>query len=334
MRSWIHGFGHALPETVLGNSFLHDELGLERDLDWVASRLGIETRYSVLAPDYILQTRNRDPQQAILHARARGMTPATLGAEAARRALDAAGVAPGEVGWVIAGTDTPFETLPALACRIAESLGIASGPHCDMQAGCSTFALHMHVVARSIPESLPDWILCVQTSTYTVRTDYSPASVDGYIWGDGAAAQVLSCRQRGGVRVEPMVFGAAPDKADEVTIDATGHFRQDGASVREFSIRRTCDMLEEMAAEKDLYADATWIVTHQANRIMQESVLGHLDLPSERHLTNARTQGNTAAAGCPSVISQNVDRLATGDPLLYAVLGAGLSWGGGYMEVE
>ena len=67
---------------------------------------------------------------------------------------------------------------------------------------------------------------------------------------------------------------------------------------------------------------------------MQDSILGHLQLPPEKHLRNVREQGNIAAAGAASAIAQNLDKLHKGDQLLYAVLGAGLAWGGGYMEVH
>ncbi|MDE2314612.1 MAG: ketoacyl-ACP synthase III, partial [Elusimicrobia bacterium] len=70
-----------------------------------------------------------------------------------------------------------------------------------------------------------------------------------------------------------------------------------------------------------------------ANYVMQDSIIGHLHLPADKHLRNVHTQGNIAAAGCPSVVAQNLEKLRTGDKLVYAVLGSGLAWGGGYMEV-
>jgi len=74
-------------------------------------------------------------------------------------------------------------------------------------------------------------------------------------------------------------------------------------------------------------------VAHQANYVMQNSILGHLHLPQERHIRNVREQGNIAVAGAPSAIAQRLDKLHKGDQIAYAVLGSGLAWGGGYMEV-
>jgi 3-oxoacyl-[acyl-carrier-protein] synthase-3 len=330
----ILGMGHALPGNEVTNAFLHEKVGLEKALDWVDSRLGIDRRFSVLSTDYILETKNRKPAQAISHARGNGMTPVMLGVAAARLACERAGIRPERIGWVIANDDTPFETIPPTAVQIARELGVQGGPHCDINSACSSFARHLQALADMREAALPDYVLAVQTGAYTVRTDYAPHSVDGYIWGDGAAAQVLSARHPGRLAARPIVFDSDPRGANEIIIDSVGHFSQNGGKVRAFSVRRTCDILEEIASALSSPLDDVWTVTHQANAVMQDSVVEHLHLPPERHLSNVRQQGNIAAAGCPSVISQNWDRFQRGDRIAYAVVGAGLAWGGGCLEVR
>lgn len=330
----ILGMGYYLPKNEITNDFLHKDVGLERGPDWVDSRLGIYKRYSVLSRDYILRTKNQNPIQAMLLARLNGETPVTMGVKAARQALTQAGIKPDRIGWVVANNDTPFETIPSTANLIAKELGVGCGPHCDINSACSSFARHMKALADTKEESLPEFTLCIQTSAYTVRTDYSPKCIDGYIWGDGAAAEVLSTRHSGRLLVEPLIFETRPSGADDIIIDSAGHFVQDGGAVREFSIRKTCEMFEQIAHIKSLYAEQVYTIAHQANYVMQDSIIGHLRLPRERHLRNVQDQGNTAAAGCPSVIAQNLDRFHKGDQIVYAVLGSGLAWGGGYMEVQ
>src|SRR5207247_1195963 len=102
-------------------------------------RLGILRRFSVLSMEYIAKTKNRSPHQAILHARANGTTPVTMGTAAARQALERADIRPEQVGWVIANNDTPFETIPSTASLIARALGVGRGPHCDINASCGSF---------------------------------------------------------------------------------------------------------------------------------------------------------------------------------------------------
>ncbi|MBI3287948.1 MAG: ketoacyl-ACP synthase III [Elusimicrobia bacterium] len=330
----ILGMGWSLPKNELDNDFLRGDVGLERDEKWNRSRLGIQKRYSVLSKEYIRKTKNADPNVAIEHARSLGETPVTLGAAAAKSALAKAGVKPQQVGLVIANCDTPFETIPSTANLVAKALGIGPGPHMDVNSACSSFSRHMLVLGDMNEKAWPEFVLTVQASAYTTRTDYSPKSIDGYIWGDGAAAQVCSLRHQGRFQVEPMIFATDPAGANDITIDAAGHFEQNGAAVREFSIRRTCEMYEQIAKAKKLYAEDVYTVSHQANYVMQDSIIGHLHLPPEKHLRNVHLQGNIAAAGAPSVIAQNEAKFKSGDQIVYAVLGSGLAWGGGYMEVQ
>jgi 3-oxoacyl-[acyl-carrier-protein] synthase-3 len=330
---FVHGMGWALPKNELDDEFLHKEVGLEKGPEWNRSRLGIHTRYSVLSRDYIRQTKNKNPMQAIVHARSQGETPVTMAIRAAQKALAHTHVKPEQIGMVIANNDTPFDLLPTLANAVAKALGIGAGPHMDVNSACSSFARHMKLLGDTGAGDWPDYVLTLQSSAYTTRTDYSPKSIDGYIWGDGAAAQICSHRHPGRLRVEPLVFATNPKGADDIAVDTGGHFHQDGGAVREFSIRKTVEMFEAIAAMKQLYAEDVYTVSHQANYVMQDSILGHLHLPPERHLRNVHTQGNIAAAGAPSVIAQNWERFKKGDQIVYAVLGAGLAWGGGYMEV-
>ena len=330
----VLGMGWALPKTVIDNDFLHKEVGLKKGPDWVESRLGIHERHSVLSREYILKTKNADPRQAILHARSLGETPVTLAVRAAQKALAHTGVRPDQIGMVVCNCDLPFDLVPSTASYIAKALGIGTGAHIDMNSACSSFARHMMYLGDLNERAWPEFVLTVQTGAYTTRTNYASESYDGYIWGDGAAAQVVSTRHQGRISVEPMMYDTAPEQAHEIHVDTAGFFSQNGAAVREFSIRKTCEMYEQIAAKKELYADEVYTVSHQANFVMQNSILGHLHLPESRHIRNVHTQGNIGAAGCPSAIAQHMDKLHKGDQIVYAVLGAGLAWGGGYMKVN
>lgn len=326
--------GWALPETVIDNDFLHKEVGLKKGPDWVKSRLGIYQRRSVLSREYIQTTKNKDFLSAITHAKSRGETPVTLAVKAAQRALAHTGVKPSQIGLVICNSDIPFDPVPSCANYVAKALGVGNGGHFDLNTACSSFARHMKHLGDLRDDAWPEFVLTVQTACYTTRTDYSPDSVDGYIWGDGAAAQLCSLKHPGRLKVEPLVFESASEGATDVIVDGTKHFWQDGGKVREFSIRKTVETFEAVAAMKKLYADEVYTVTHQANKVMMDSILGHLGLPPERHIHNVEQQGNIAAGGMPSAVAQRLDSLHKGDKIVYAVLGAGLAWGGGLLEVQ
>lgn len=328
----ILGLGFSLAKTELDNDFLHKEVGLALGPDWVKARLGIYKRFTVLTKDYIKDTKNADPKAAISLARGSGQTPVTLGAQAARQALEHAGVRPEQIGLVVANNDTPFETIPSTANLVAKELGIGGGAHFDANTSCSSFARHMALLG-DLEASLPEYVLAVQTAAYTTRTDYTTRCMDGYIWGDGAAAQVLSARRPGRLKVTSVEFGTKPDGADDVVIDAAGHFRQKGAAVKEFSLAKTCELFQAAAGRLGFDLKSAYTIAHQNNFAMQEKIIKTLELPSERHLRNVQDQGNTAAAGVPSVLAQNLSRLKAGDKVAYAVVGSGLAWGAGVLEV-
>ena len=327
----ILGLGFQLAATELDNDFLHREVGLALGPDWVNSRLGIHKRYTVLSKDYILKTKNTDPAQAIRLARGQGQTPVTLAADAGRQALAHAGIQAGQIGLVIANNDTPFETIPSTANLVAKALGIGPGPHCDVNASCSSFARHLQLLA-DMEAALPEFVLCVQTAAYTTRTDYTSRCLDGYIWGDGAAAQVVSAKPPGRLKVFPTAFMTKPDAADDVVIDTAGHFRQKGSAVKEFSIQKTVELFSLVAQKHGLDLKSVHTVAHQTNFMMQNKILQKLGLSETLHLRNVQEQGNIAAAGIPSVLTQSLPKLSPGARIVYAVVGSGLAWGAGLIE--
>src|SRR3954465_9412252 len=117
---FLHGLGHFHPETVIDNAFL-SSLGIDTNDEWIVERVGIRRRHTVLPLDYIRQTKNRDPRAAI---EAATMSNAKTGAEAARMALQRAGLTTKDIGMVLAGGCSPDECIPAEAARVAEELNI------------------------------------------------------------------------------------------------------------------------------------------------------------------------------------------------------------------
>ncbi len=317
---FILGLGHAHPPTELDNGFL-ESLDIGLTSDWIASRIGIATRRTVLSHDYIRETRNSDPRAAL---EVMSHTPTSLGVEAARMALARAGVEASEVGLLVANGSTPLETVPAEAHRLAEALGIRC-PGYDLQGACPTFALHLSVLL-AMGDSLPEYVLCVSTSTFTAVIDYS-AGADAAILGDGAAAWLVSPRAARGLRVVAARYDSDPARCAAIRLPRFGHFHQDGRAVRSFSVRRTVRELRSLAAEHSLDWGETRFIGHQANAIMLDSVCQHVGIPDHNHWRNVVELGNQAGAGAPATLSMQATRLSSPDRVAVAVVGAGLGWG-------
>ena len=316
----VLGLGHWHPDAVIDNAFL-EALGIETNDEWILERVGIRTRRTVLDLDYIRTTANADPGKS--HA-ASTATNAQAGAEAARMALKRAGLAPSDIGLVVAGGCSPQHSIPAEACQVAAELGIEAIAY-DVNSACSSFAAQVHTLMNTKASALPDYILIVNVEMTTRTVDYRDRST-AVLWGDGAAAAILSPRKPGKFGVLGTVLHSDPSGWDKVSIPVGGHFRQNGSAVQTFAIRKSGDTWKELAPW--LTTTTPYFIGHQANFRMLSSVCERAGISPERHLSNVEEYGNCGAAGAPSVLSQNWDRFRPGDEVGLVVVGSGLTWGG------
>lgn len=319
----LHGLGHFHPETELDNRFL-ESLDIGTNDAWIVERTGIRSRRTVLPLDYIRTTRNREPRAAL---EAAVYDNATLGARAADLALQRAGVAREDVGLVIAGTSAADTASPAEACNVARALGIEA-PAFDVASACTSFFAQLHLLAGMRPDALPDLVLLVVPEGLTRTVDYAARDA-AVLWGDGAAAAVVSLRVPGRARIESTALASSPQGAATVVVPRLGHFRQQGRAVQAFAIRRTAQGYERLRAahEQDGAGRTLHFVGHQANLRMLESVCRECDIAPERHHHNVEWFGNTAAASAASVLSMAWEKWGPEDDVAVAAVGAGLTWG-------
>jgi 3-oxoacyl-[acyl-carrier-protein] synthase-3 len=324
---YIHSFGHAHPDTEISNDFL-ESLDTSVTSDQLVKRFGIFCRRSVLPLNYIRETLNKDPRQALGVA---SHTPTTLGAAAAQMALERAGISLGEISLVLANCCTPLQTMPAEAQRIAGYLGLQCQAF-DIYSASAGFALHLNYLGSLRPECIPKFTLCVSTATLTTVVNYENL-IDAAIWGDGAAAWIVSPhRPARGMRILQTCYGSDPRRCDTVVVDRLGHFRQNGIAVGHYSVGQTVKLLRCLQKSFGFSWIDTYFIGHQANARMLDTVCRNEGIPPARHLSNVSHIGNQAGAGAPATISMNWDRMPVGARLVVAVVGAGLSWGSVLLE--
>jgi 3-oxoacyl-[acyl-carrier-protein] synthase-3 len=316
---YLHGLGHFHPENELDNQFL-ESLDIGTDEEWIVSRVGIKNRRTVLPLDYIRQTKNKDLRAA---QEARLYTNAETGKRAAELAIARAGLAPSDIGMVIAGDCSPDTCIPAEASSVAKALGIEV-PCFDLSSACSTFGAQIHF-ASHMNTALPEWVLLVVPENTTRVTDFSDRS-SAILFGDATAAAVVSTKNPSKIRASFSMFGGAPSGADDVVIERTGHFHQNGSAVQKFAIKRMSELLGQIQARAGEERGRVIYVGHQANLTMLESVARRCEVPLERHHYNIDQYGNQAAAGAPVVMSQRWDDYRAGDRVACVVVGSGLSW--------
>ncbi len=322
MSLHLHGLGHFHPPNEITNRFL-EELDIGTNDEWIVERVGIRSRRTVLGLDYLRATHNADPAAS---AEAAELGNAELGARAAELAIERSGVPREEIGLVLSGSSAPESLTPAEACRIAGRLDL-DVPAFDLNSACTSFAAALHLLEGMRPERLPRFALVVAVDAITRVTDYRDRST-AVLFGDGAAAAVVSAREPGAALVLETALDSRPAGADRVRIWRHGHFGQDGRAVQMFAIRRTSEGLQRLAEVAEESPERVLhFVGHQANLRVLEAACERVGIPPERHHRNVELYGNTGAPSAPSVLSMAWEKWGPRDDVAVVGVGAGLSWG-------
>jgi len=320
MSVHLHGLGHFHPENEITNQFL-TELDIGTTDEWIIERVGIRSRRTVLDLDYIRHTRNRDTRGAL---EASLYSNAEMSRRAAEMAIARAGVDREAIGMVLAGGSAPDTVCPAEACNVAERLGLEV-PAFDINSACTSFFALLYVVSLADPAKLPEFVLLVSPEGFTRTVNYDDRST-AVLWGDAAAAAVVSTRAAGRVEVLGNSLLSRPSGKDKVVVPRTGHFRQDGRTVQTFAIRRSVEGLEALRTRYAQEGRPFHFVGHQANLRMLEAVCRHCHVPPELHHSNVESFGNTGAASGASVVSMRWDDFTDRDDVAMVGVGSGLTW--------
>ncbi len=177
--SRIVGTGSALPERVVDNEQLSRELA-ERGVDtndaWIVERTGIRQRH-LAAPE---------------------VSSSMLGTQAARAALQAAGLEPSSIDLIVVATSTPDYVFPSTACLVQKALGIAGGAAFDVQAVCSGFVYGMATADAMIRSGMATNALVIGTEVFSRILDWNDRGTC-VLFGDGAGAVVLAAGDKPGI---------------------------------------------------------------------------------------------------------------------------------------
>jgi len=320
MTLYLAGIGHWHPENEITNRFL-EELDIGTSDQWIVERVGIRSRRTVLPLEYIRDTRNADPRaamEAMLHSNAQ------MGSRAAELAIARAGIERNDIGMVIAGSSAVDWHSPAEACVVACELGLEV-PAFDVVSACTSFYTQLYALSLMQPDKLPDYVLLVVPESLTKTVDYSDRSA-AVLWGDGAAAAVVTTRHPGRARILGNTLDSSPAGWDKVYVPRAGHFAQEGRTVQTFGIKRMVRCLSALKDEFESESRRFHFVGHQANQRMLENVCRKCDIPADRHHMNVEFFGNTGCASSASVISMSWEKWCELDDIALVGVGSGLTW--------
>lgn len=255
---------------------------------------------------------------------------ATLAVAAARRALEMAGIAPEQLGLVIACTFSADYVFPPLSAKVQRELGATNAQIFDLQANCTGFVTGLTVASdrmRVDPTVRYALVIGVERhSRFVDRTDVHTATH----FSDGAGAAVLGQVPAGLGIVDSHFFTDSSQYEAMRLRGADARIEIDGAASWQqvighlpATVRRACEKAEIALADVDLF------LFHQANLSLIFYVMRKLGQPLDKTHTNLEEIGNTGAASVAIVLSEAVaqGRLAPGQTLVLAAVGAGLNFG-------
>jgi 3-oxoacyl-[acyl-carrier-protein] synthase-3 len=284
--------------------------------EWIVERSGIRSRYAATGP-FVTDT----PPS---NARELGTT-ATLAVESGRRALDAAGVMPQDVGVLILCTTTPDMAIPATSSAVAGTLGITGGAM-DLNAACAGFTYGL-ITAAALMSAGAGPVLLVGAETLSRVTNWNDRT-NAFLFGDGAGAVVLEPVEGRGSLLGWHV-GVDGTLVELLYAEHGSGMVMRGQEVFRKAVRATADSAK--AALDHAKVDASEIalfVPHQANQRIMDAVADRLGIPEERIASVIEWTGNTSSASIPLALVDAAERgrLQPGGLVLLSGFGAGMTF--------
>ena len=311
LRSVIVGTGSALPARRVSNAELAQTV--DTTDDWIVERTGIRFRY--IAGD--------------------DETTATLGANAARKALEAAAIDASDIGLIILATATPDQTFPASATKVQALLGINDCVAFDLAAVCSGFLYALTVADSMLRTGVAKKALVIGSETFSRILDWEDRTTC-VLFGDGAGAIVLEAQEgeRGilatSLHADGRHNGLLYVDGGPSTTGTVGKVRMKGSEVFRHAVTNLSSVLTETLARANLtVAEIDWVVPHQANARILDATARKLGLKKEQVVVTVDQHANTSAASVPLALDQAVrdGRIKPGQTVVLEAMGGGFTWG-------
>ncbi|MDB3954057.1 ketoacyl-ACP synthase III [Alphaproteobacteria bacterium] len=315
-RSVFLGCGSYLPEKVVTNDDLAKRL--ETSDEWIAQRTGIRQR----------------------HIAAEGEYTSDLAVEAAKVALERASIDASEIDLVILATVTPDNTFPATATRVQSKLGIKQGAAFDVQAACSGFIYSLNTADNMLRLGQANKALLIGSECFSRIVDWDDRGTC-VLFGDGAGAVVLGVENGDGQNTDRGVLSthiyADGNYYEHLLTDGgpstngkAGVIQMEGREVFKHAAVRMAEAVEtSLSTNGFLINDIDWLVPHQANIRIMDSVAKKLSIEKSKIIVTVDKQANTSAATIPLALAdaQSKSRFSEGDLISLTAMGGGFTWG-------
>ena len=314
--SRIVGTGSYLPDNIVTNADL--EKIVDTTDEWIRERTGIRQR----------------------HVAKEGQTTSDLAVEAAKRAMEAAGVQAGDIDLLIVGTTTPDIIFPSTACLVQHRIGANGCAAFDVNAACSGFLFALSTADKFVRSGASKCALVIGAETLTRMLDWSDRGTC-VLFGDGAGAVVLKPSSEPGILSTHLHADGAHKELLFNPVGVSAGFKLDeknagvrvmmtGNEVFKVAVKTLDAVVEETLAANQLDKSAIdWLVPHQANLRIISATAKRLEMPMDRVVVTVDQHGNTSSASVPLALDHAVrsGKIQPGQLVLMEAFGGGFTWG-------
>lgn len=325
MTGIICGTGSYAPSYIMDNNDIAKLV--ETSDEWIQERTGVVRRHII-----------------------REETTVSMASKAGLRALRDAGVSPEEIDLILVSTISSNVIIPCAACEVQKELGAVNATCFDLSAACTGFVLAYNTAAAYLACGVYRTALVIGSESLSNLTNWKDRGTC-ILFGDGAGAAVmkasdqkfylpvthsegakgaaLTCKSRHDCN------GLTTELRTESMLDQEYFMQMDGQAVFKFAVKKVPEVVKEVLERNRIsQQEIDWYILHQANRRIVEAVAKRLGEPIEKFPMNLQEYGNTSSASIPILLDElkKDGRLKSGQKIVLAGFGAGLTWGAAMIE--
>ena len=320
----IKGLGKYIPEKIYDNAYF--ESIVDTNDEWITRRTGIKERHIAADNEYTTD----------------------LAVNAAKSAIEDAGIAPEDIDLVLLATVSPDYFTPCCACIVQDKIGAVNAAAFDFNAACSSFITGMVMAEQFIKNGTYKNVLLVCADALSKVTDYKDRATC-VLFGDAAGAVVLSADDNGGKMLSYEIGAdgsgamnitslAVRDDAEELEKRVSGRKEtiwMAGQQVMKFAVKTMADATGRVLEKAGLtYDDIKLIVPHQANYRIVDSALARMGVGKDKVVLTLEKYGNTSSSCVPIALKEAIETgmVKRGDKVVVVGFGGGLTWAAAVFE--
>jgi 3-oxoacyl-[acyl-carrier-protein] synthase-3 len=312
MYSRIIGTGSYFPSQVRTNADL--ETMVETTDEWIIERTGIKERRII----------------------ADNETVATMGAQAALKAIEAAGIEKNSIDMIVMATTSAARALPSAACEVQRELDIPGIPAFDVAAACAGFCYALSIADQYVKSGMAKRVLVIGADCLSRLMSPEDRSMV-ILFGDAAGAVILEASEEPGIlsthihadgKHSELLYVDNPIRGVEASVHSSWGAMK-GNEVFKVAVTRLSEVVEQTLAANNMdKSQIDWLVPHQANLRIISAVARKLDMSMDQVVINLDRYGNTSAATVPTALDEAVrdGRIQRGQTILLEAFGSGFAW--------